>query len=105
QVVGAEAEEVSFLGNLASGQSSTRNLDHGADLVLHVNASLSDQLVSGLDNDVLDELELLDLAHQRNHDVRGDHLAGLSRNLQSSLDDGIGLHLGDLGVGDAQTAA
>ena len=29
QVVGAEAEEVSFLGDLAGGQGSTRDLDHG----------------------------------------------------------------------------
>ena len=52
QVVGAEAEEVSFLGDLAGGQGSTRDLDHGTDLVLHVNASLSDELVGGLDDDI-----------------------------------------------------
>ena len=37
--------------------------------------------------------------------MRRDHLAGLSRNLDGSLDDGIGLHLGDLGIGNSQTAA
>ena len=62
QVVGAEAEELGLLGDLAGGQSGARNLDHGADLVLHVDAGLSDQLVGGLDHHVLDELQLLDLA-------------------------------------------
>ena len=35
----------------------------------------------------------------------GDHLAGFGRNLDRSLDDGFGLHLGDFGVGDGQAAA
>ena len=30
-------------------------------------------------SNVLDELQLLDLADQRDHDVRGDHAAGLDR--------------------------
>ena len=32
-------------------------------------------------------------------------LAGLSGDVQSSLDDSAGLHRSDLGVGDSQTAA
>ena len=37
--------------------------------------------------------------------MRRDHLAGLSRNLDGSLDHSIGLHLGDLGISNSQTAA
>ena len=74
-------------------------------MVLHVNASVSDQLVSSLDDDVLDVLQLLHFANQGHHDVRGDHLAGLSRNLDGSLDHSIGLHLGNFRIGNGQTAA
>jgi len=35
QVVGTEREEVGFGGDLMCRESSTRDLDHGADLVLH----------------------------------------------------------------------
>src|SRR5699024_9753243 len=79
--------------------------DHGTNFVLHVNASISNELVGGLDNHVLDVLEFLDLAHQRNHDVRGDHLVSLGADLQGSLDNGVGLHLGDFRIGNGQTAA
>ena len=70
QVVGAEAEEVRFLGDLAGGQGRARDLDHGANLVLHVNAGFGNELVRSLDDDVLDKLQLLDFANQRDHDVR-----------------------------------
>ena len=105
QVVGAEAEELSLLGDLAGSQGCTGDLDHGTDLILHVNASSSDQLISDLDHNVLDELQLLDLTDQRDHDVRGDHAAGLSGDVQGSLDYSAGLHGSDLGIGDSQTAA
>ena len=36
KVVGAEAEELSFLSDLVSSQSSSRNLDHGTNFVLKV---------------------------------------------------------------------
>ena len=104
QVVGAEAEELSLLGDLAGSQGCTGDLDHGTDLVLHVNASSSDQLISDLDHNVLDELQLLDLANQRDHDVRGDHATSLSGDVQGSLDHSAGLHGSDFGIGNSQTA-
>lgn len=105
QVVRAEAEEVRFLGDLIGRERGARDLDHGADVVLHVHARLLDERVRRADNDVLDELELLALADQRDHDVRRDHRAGLGADLERRLDDGVGLHLGDLRIGDAQAAA
>ena len=106
QVVGTEGEECSFLSDLVSGQSCAGDLDHGTDMVLHVAASLSDQLVSGLDDNVLDVLELLDVADQGDHDL-GNHVpvGMLSLHVQRSLDDSAGLHSSDLGIGDSQTAA
>ena len=47
QVVGTEAEELGFLGDLAGSQGCTGDLDHGTDLILHVNASSSDQFGVG----------------------------------------------------------
>ncbi len=72
QVVGAEAEEVSFLGDFTGSQGCTGISIMVADLVLHVNTGSGDQGISSLDDDVLDVLQLLDFANQRNHDVRGD---------------------------------
>ena len=105
QVVGAEGEEVSLGGDLIGGQGSTGDLDHGADLILHVHTGLGDQLIGGLHYDVLNELQLLHLAYQRDHDVRSDHIAQLLGSGDGSLDHSGGLHLGDLGEGNSQTAA
>ena len=97
QVVRAEGEEVRFLGDLVRGQSGARDLDHGADLVLHGAAGLGDQLVSDLDDDVLDVLELLDLADERDHDLGDDVPVGMRGvDVQRSLDDRTGLHGSDL---------
>ena len=106
QVVGAEGEELGLLGDLVSSQSGTGNLDHGADLVGHVGASSLDDLVRSLNHHVLNILELLDLANQGDHDL-GNHvpLGVLGLNVQSGLDDSLGLHHGDLRIGNSQTAA
>ena len=37
--------------------------------------------------------------------MRGDHVAGLSGDVQGSLDHSAGLHSSDLGIGNSQTAA
>ncbi len=48
--------------------------------------------------------ELPDVSHQRHHDLDGDFLS-LARHVPRRLEDRLRLHLGDLGVGDAQAAA
>ena len=106
QVVGAEGEELGLLGNLVGSQSRTRDLDHGADLVVHVAAGLADQTAGHRVDDALDVGQLLGLADQGNHDFGLDLPGGTAAaDSQSGLDDGGGLHLGDLGVGHVQTAA
>ena len=105
QIVGAEAEELGLLGDLVGGQGRARDLDHGAHLVLHLHAGVRDQLVGGGHDHVLDKLQLLDLANQRDHDVGNDLQAGLLGDIDGGVDDSGGLHLSDLRVGDSQTAA
>jgi hypothetical protein len=53
----------------------------------------------------LDEIEFLAKADERHHDFRDDRRASRFRRLDGSLEDGAGLHLGNLRVGDRQTAA
>ena len=106
QVVRAEGEELGLGGDLVRGQSGARDLDHGADGILHLDTGLFDQAVGRGGDDVLDELQLLDLADQRDHDLRLDAVPGeLLVDLDGGVDDGGGLHLGDLRIGDSQTAA
>ena len=106
KVVGAEGEEIGVGGNVVGAHGGPGDLDHVAHLILHVGAGLFDELIGHAGDDVLHIGELLQLAHQGNHDLR-DHsplgVAGLDG--QGSLDDGAGLHPGDLREGDAQAAA
>ena len=64
QVVGAEGEELGFLGDLVSGQSGTGDLDHGADFVMEVSAGFGDQLVRSFGDHAFNVSQLLDLADQ-----------------------------------------
>src|SRR5699024_8558285 len=72
QVVGTEAEEVSFFCDLVSGKSSSRDLDHGTYFVLQVDACCSDLCVSSLNYEFLYVFQLFDLSNQRDHDLRLD---------------------------------
>ena len=106
QVVGTEAEEISLSSDLVGGESRSRDLDHGADLILEINTGSLYLSVGNLDNDLLDELELLDVADKRDHDLGNDLPIGmLLLNIDSSADNGSGLHLCDFGIGDGQAAA
>ncbi len=72
QVVGAEAEECSLFGDIVGGKSRSRNLDHGADLVLKLDARSGNNLVGGLDNRLFDKRELFYFAGKRNHNLGND---------------------------------
>ena len=106
QIVGAEGEESGLLGNFVGGDGRAGNFDHGAHQVLHVGSGFLDDGVGSLYHHALDVFQLLDLAHQGNHDL-GDHLPVGMRglDLEGGLDNGPGLHGGDLGIGDRQAAA
>ena len=106
QVVGAEAEELRFLGDLVGSQAGAGNLDHGADLIVQLGTGCSNLGVRRLDHHVLDELQLLGVAGQGDHDFRHQRPVGVTTlHCQRRADDGLGLHGGDFGVGDRQTAA
>ncbi|MFQ9816474.1 MAG: hypothetical protein ACLRX2_12300 [Oscillospiraceae bacterium] len=54
-----------------------------------LDAGVGDELVGGGDHDVLDELQLLDLAHQRDHDLGHDVPVGmLLADVDGGVDDG-----------------
>ena len=106
KVVGAEAEELRFLRDLVCGKSSARNLDHRTDFIVKLDIRLLDDFVRRLDDDVLDELHFLCLTRQRDHDLGNDIPVGMILlDVNCSLDDSLGLHDGDLGIGDGETAA
>ena len=70
QVVGAEAEELGFFGDLIGGQGSARNLDHGAHHVIDLGALLLEDLFSHAANDRSLVARLFDGADERDHDLR-----------------------------------
>src|ERR1019366_5224851 len=105
QIVGSEAEELGFLGDVAGGERGARDFDHGADHVLEVfHAGLAEDFFGHGDHNLLLVVEFLDAADQRDHDF-GDDLHALLGHLDGSFEDGARLHFGDLGIGDAETAA
>ena len=106
QVVGAEAEELCFLGDLVRRKRRARDLDHRADLILELDVGGLDDLIRRPDDDVLDELHFLCFARQRDHDLGDDIPVGMTLfDCDRRLDDRLRLHDGDLGIGDGETAA
>ena len=106
EVVRAEAEELCLFCDVVRGEGCARDLDHGADLILELDARLRDGLVRRLDDDILDELHFLDFARERDHDLGNDVPLGMTAlDGERCLDDGVGLHDRDLGIGDGKAAA
>ena len=104
EVVGSEAEELGLLGDLVGDQSGAGKLDHGADEVFDAVLLFGEDFLGDAADDVGLILHLLEGGGERNHDLRNDGDA-LLLELERGLDDGARLHLGDLRVGDAETAA
>ena len=77
KVVCTEAEELSFLSDFVSCKSSSGDLDHCTNFILEVSAGFLDNSVSCFNNEVLNVLELLNIANQRNHDFRNDCPVGV----------------------------
>ena len=78
QVIGAEAEELSFLGDLVGSQAGTGDLNHGTNLVLQISAGSGDLGVSGSHNDILHELHFLHFAGEGDHDLGNQVPIGMS---------------------------
>ena len=106
QIVGAEGEELGFFGNLVRSQRSSGNFDHRTNQILQLLSGLGNQVVRYTHDDILDILEFLRFANQRNHDLRNEIPVGMTgRNGQCRLNYGSGLHLGNFRIGNRQAAA
>ena len=85
-------------------EGSTRNLNHCTHLVGYSFATLGKDLLSGSVDDVGLHLNLGLNTDEGHHDL-GMNLDTLGLHVESSLNNGASLHLGDFGIGVAQTAA
>src|SRR3546814_9125791 len=85
QVVGAEGEELGALGDLGGPQAGTRQLDHGADDVVDLDAlALAHRRRDGVD-ELAQHLELLLHRDQRAHALRSEeHTSKLQSRLRNS---------------------
>ncbi len=104
QVVGSEREELRHFGDLVGRHGGARHLDHRADHVFDLVVALGKDLLGRPVDDVLLVAQLLMIAHQRHHDLHMDGDTG-RLDVHGRLDDGAGLHFGNLGIGVAQAAA
>ena len=93
-----------FGGDLVGRQRAARHLDHRADEVLDLDALLLHDVRRHAIDDGLLIAQLLHVADERDHDL-GHDLRAFLRELTGRLDDRARLHLGDLGIGDAETDA
>ena len=106
EIVCPEGEKLSMLGYFASGDSSTRNLDHCTNCVLQLiflEPKLFTHFSSGGVDDVLLEFKLTRIGHERHHDLR-EHLGALLLHLVSSLKDRLDLHGCDRRVANTEAA-
>ena len=104
EVVRAEAEELGALRDFIRRERAARHFDHGADQVVELHLLLRHHLLRDAMDDLGLEIELLLEPDERDHDLRL-HLDLLLRDIGRRFEDGARLHLGDLGIGDAEAAA
>ncbi len=104
EVVGAEAEEVAVFGQLVGDEGRARGLDHGAELVIHLDALLLHHLLGHLLQPLPLGLELVDVAGEGDHHL-GMDVHPLLGHVAGRLEDGPYLHLTYLREGDSCAAA
>src|ERR1019366_5593219 len=104
EVVGAEGEELGLFGDLIGGEGGAGDFDHRPDHVVNLFTGFGEDFIGHANHDGFLVVELFDAADERNHDF-GQNLNTLLRYLNGGFEDGAGLHLGDLRVSDAETAA
>mmetsp|Transcript_3551 Transcript_3551/g.7210 ORF Transcript_3551/g.7210 Transcript_3551/m.7210 type:complete len:243 (+) Transcript_3551:1148-1876(+) len=104
QIIGSNAEKFSMLCQGSSFQGSTWNFNHCSNLERDPSLLLSKHVLGCF----LDNLELIGElfleSHQRHHDVREDRLS-LCLNLDSSFNDGSGLHVCDIWMYNSKPAS
>ncbi len=106
QVVGAETEEFRFFCDLVCGKRGAGNFDHGADFVFEIRFRSLDHFVRRLNNNVFHILQFFYFARERDHDFGNDVPAFMFLLYRDRrFDDSLGLHYGNFGISNAQTAA
>ena len=105
EVVRAEAEELRLVGDLGGGECGARDFDHRADLVVELDLGGLDFVVRHMHYDILDELELLRISRERNHDLRlhAPALMALLR-IDRGADDSLRLHHCNFRIRHTETA-
>src|SRR5260221_2499051 len=104
QVVGAEAEEFSDLGDFVGKQNGARQLHHGADGVRNFHAGGLEQTVRNFARGLVENRHLFSVESERNHDLRY-YFNLLLVAFDGRFDDGAHLHLQNFRIGDRQAAA
>ena len=103
EVIRAEREELGGLSDFVRSEGTTRDFDHGSDKVIKFDLLLGHHFFGDAIDDFHLKIKLALESDKRNHDFWL-HLDLLFGNVSGSFKDSAGLHLGDLGVGDAKTA-
>jgi hypothetical protein len=104
EVVRAEREELRLAGDVRGHQRGARQLDHGAHQEWHVHAALGEYRLRHAADERALLCELALVRHQRHHDL-GQHAHAFLGNACCGLEDRARLHLGDLGIRDAEPDA
>ena len=102
EVVGTEAEELCGAGHAVGGESSTRDFDHGAEMVCDVLAEVGLNLCLDAVADCLLEAELAGGDGDRDHDF-GLRMHAFLDEFGRSLEDSPVLGFGDERIGDVET--
>ncbi|MNL35448.1 hypothetical protein D3C87_1574810 [compost metagenome] len=85
-------------------KSRTRQLDHRADQIVDVDAGFADHRLCHRIDALLDVVEFGAQADERHHDFRHDGSTGFACGFDRCLENGSGLHFGDLRIGDGEAA-
>ena len=102
EVVGAEREEVGFVGDVVGAQAGARQLDHRADRV--VLAALEPVRLGGAPDESEQQLELAAVVDERHEDL-GVHPDAAPACREQRAEDRAHLHLVDLGVEETEPHA
>src|SRR5579862_3204618 len=104
EVVGAEAEELGLPRDLAREERGARYLDHGSDQVVEFCLLFPGDLRGDFAHDFDLQFQFFREADERDHDFRL-YFYPLFLNFGRGFKNGAGLHLGNLGITDAEPAA
>ena len=104
QVIGAERKELTNLSDFSGHECSTRQFDHGPDMISQGLAALGEYCQGRAVDQVFQDRQFLAGGHQWHHHFWHRCLAPGGDHVASGLEQGTGLHLVDLGESNSQPA-